>query len=353
MSETLLSREAVRERLLLIFPEGSARRGRITNLIAASTVFTALYIGAVEGADLWLGPKHVYRMTQQQAAQTDPAARAGYLTAVAAKGVQIEGQRWYQDNTRESIRDDTLREGLVQIGAVIERPGVATTAGLPRYALSAAFATLFDPALKGEALETAIQAWQASALNTGALARIAIVRRGAGTASDQVLIAFPNGETRRLKPSPSAEISKAVVEVFAPRFLRDPAVIFLSDSGAKVAMRDDDLARSIGLDIQADKDLPDIILADLGPAHPLLVFVEVVATDGPISERRKTALEALVKAAGFPAEHVAYVTAFLDRGQSAFKKAVDGLAWGSYAWFAGEPEGLVVLAARAGKLQGR
>ena len=47
-------------------------------------------------------------------------------------------------------------------------------------------------------------------------------------------------------------------------------MIFLSESGNKVVSRDDELARRIGLDIQADKDLPDIILADLGPIHPLL-----------------------------------------------------------------------------------
>ncbi|WP_369796269.1 BsuBI/PstI family type II restriction endonuclease [Brevundimonas sp. KM4] len=47
-------------------------------------------------------------------------------------------------------------------------------------------------------------------------------------------------------------------------------------------------------------------------------------------------------------EHVAYVTAFLDRSRAPFKKAVDGLAWGSYAWFAAEPERLVAFS--SGKL---
>jgi len=95
--------------------------------------------------------------------------------------------------------------------------------------------------------------------------------------------------------------------------------------------RDDRLARSIGLKIEVDKNLPDAILVDLGPEHPLLVFIEAVATDGPINDRRKAALEELANKAGFPLQHVAFVTAYLDRSGAAFKKTVDTLAWGSYA----------------------
>ena len=337
----LLTREEVHARLQVIFPDGAPNRAYLTRMLAASTVFVALYVDAIEGSGTYLGPKHVYRMTNEQAAQVDDASRAAYSAGVLRTGAHIEGRRWYQDNTREPIRDETLREGLVAIGAVTERTDLATTSSKPRYALKAGFAALFDPALAGEALQARIAAWQAEALNKGALARLAIVRRGAGVSTDQVLVTFPNGETRRMKPGPSSEITRAVVEVFAPTFLTDPAVVFLSESGNKVVARDDELARSIGLAIQADRNLPDTILVDLGPAHPLLVFIEVVATDGPISQRRKEALEELVAEAGFPAEHVAFVTAYLDRSAGPFKKTVDSLAWGSYAWFAAEPERLV------------
>ncbi len=349
----LLTREQVRERLQQVFPQGTPFRANITNLTAASTVFTALYVGAVEGSDQWLGPKHVYRMTEQQAAKTSEKARAAYVTALRGSKGQIAGTRWYADNTREGIRDDTLREGLVAIGAVVERTGVATTSSKPRYALTAGFAALFDPELAGRELEKAITGWQAAALNEGALARLAINRRGAGKAGDRVMVTYPNGETRLLKPGPSAELTKAVIEDFAPRFLAEAVVLSISESGNKVVARDDELAKSLGLNIQADKDLPDIILADTGAEHTLIVFIEVVASDGPVSERRKAALQALVKAGGFPSQHVAYVTAYLDRSAAPFKKTVNTLAWGSYAWFAAEPERLMVLSERSSKLTGQ
>lgn len=343
MPPDLLDRDGVHTRLKAIFPEGTPNRNYCTRELAASTVFAALYVEAVEGTGIFFGPKHVYRMTDKQAARTDEASRSGYASKIVGAGFQPPGKRWYSDNTREPIRDETLRDGLVALGAVIEKTDVPTTSSKPRYALDSGFAALFDPKLATSALESAISAWQSTALNPGALARIALVRKGAAVGGSNVLVMFPNGETRRMAVGPSTDITKAVIEVFAQKFLQKPAVLFVSESGNKVVSRDDDLARSIGLDIKADKNLPDTILVDLGPVHPLLVFVEAVATDGPVNERRKKALEELATKAGFPLQHIACVTAYLDRGGAPFKKTVDALAWGSYAWFVSEPDGLIEL----------
>ena len=203
-----------------------------------------------------------------------------------------------------------------------------------------------------EALEARISAWQKKHLNAGALARIAIVRRGAAAGGDHQLVTFPNGETRRMSAGPSSDISKAVIEVFAPTFLVKPGVITLSESGNKVVARDDELARAIGLTIPADRSLPDIVLVDLGPAHPLLVFVEVVHSDGPVNEARKAALLRIADQAGFGSKNVAFVTAFLDRGSATFRKAVGSLAWGSYAWFASEPNNLITLSSGSHAIEG-
>ncbi|RUV41189.1 restriction endonuclease [Mesorhizobium sp. M1A.T.Ca.IN.004.03.1.1] len=347
----LLSWEDVQVRLREIFPDGIVSdRHRLVSDVATSTIFMALYINAVEGTGIWLAPKHVYRMSDVQAALISDDERSGYAVSVMKPGGRAPGTQWYQDTTRESIRDDTLREAFVVVGAVTELATVPTTSGKGRYALQPAFAALFDPKIVANDLDAAIAAWRTKHLTKGALARIAIVKAGAGGGGDHVALTFPNGETRRMKKGPSSEITKSVIEVFAPRFMVDPAVLFVSESGNKVVARDDALAKSIGLQIKADKDLPDIVLADLAPEHPLIVFVEVVATDGPINERRKAALESVASGAGFPLEHVAFVTAYLDRGRPAFKKTVGTLAWGSFAWFAGEPEHLVRLEAN-GSLQ--
>ncbi len=332
----------IHERLQVIFPEGTSNRNYVTREIAAKTVFVMLYLGAIEGTDRWLRPDQVTRMTDQQAGSIDEAARQAWTLESMRSVGNIEG-RWYAANTREPIRDETLREGLVRMGAVKEREGLPTTSPSPRYALAGGFAALFDPALSGADLETTIQQWQKATLSRGALARVAIMRRGAVAREGRVLVNFPSGETRDMEPGPSSVISKAVVEEFAPRFLEDPGVIWLSESRNQVAPRDDRLAWAIGLTIRQDKNLPDLILVDIGPSEPLLVFVEVVATAGPVTSARQTALMTIATEAEFKEEHVVFVTAYADRGDAAFKTTASELAWRSFAWFMSEPNHIMVL----------
>ena len=195
-----------------------------------------------------------------------------------------------------------------------------------------------------------MKAWQEANLAPGALARIAIMRQGAVAGKERVLVTFPNGETRRMEPDPSSVISKAVVEDFARRFLDRPGVVWLSESRHHVVARDDELARKIGLAIQPDRNLPDVILVDLGP-YALLVFVEVVATDGLVNEARQTALMRMAADAGFREEQVAFVKAYDDRNAGAFRRSVGRLAWRSFAWFMSEPDHVMELHRGSGARQ--
>jgi len=117
----------------------------------------------------------------------------------------------------------------------------------------------------------------------------------------------------------------------------------LSESGNKVVARDEALAQSIGLEVATDRDLPDAILVDLGPSEPLIVFVEIVATDGAMTARRRDALQSLADAAGFSRRQVAFLSAYQDRASAGFKKTITALAWGSFAWCASEPDKILIL----------
>lgn len=336
----------VQARLQAIFPEGSPRRNYCVRDMAARTVFVMLYVGAVEGTATWIGPKHVVRMGDSQAADRSDAARRTYAEVIEKPGSAPPPDRWYQDNTREPIRDETLRDGLVRAGAVVTRAGLPTTSAKPRYALQSAFAGLFDPALQGQVLAVAITAWQDHHLSAAGLARVRLRGRAAAAAGTKVLVTLPNGETRQMEAGPSSIITKAVIEVFAKRFLGDPAVLWISESGNKVVQRDDALASDLGLKIESDRVLPDTILVDLAPAQPLVVFVEAVATDGPVTAARREALLELLVTAGFKPEQAAFVSAFEDRDTAAFRKAVANLAWGSFAWCLSEPDHVIAFDGR-------
>lgn len=341
-----VDRSEIHRRLQSIFPEGTPQRNYCVREMAASAVFVMLYIGAIEGTDRWLAPKHVMRMTEEQSKRQTADVRLAYRTDAMRSGFRAEGRRWYEDNSREPLRDETLRQGFITNNAVIERHGLPTTSSLPRYALQENFAALFDPVLSGRVFDEAIVNWQKDNLSAQALARTVLMRRGAVTTGEGVLVNFPNGETRRMSPGPSSIIAKAVIEDFAPRFLLNPSVLWLSESGAKIVARDDELATMINLRITADRNLPDIILVDLGSSSTqqlLLVFVEAVATDGPITPQRQAALTKIATDAGFPVSRLAFVTAYLDRSHGAFKKTIAELAWGSFAWLAAEPTQLISL----------
>lgn len=339
----MLARDAARERLGVIFPKGSPFAEWVTRAVGGDVLFAMLYVGAVEGSGRLLAPKHVYRMSNDQAAMTSDAARLEYHLETLKPRAVPRGKAWYADTSREPIRDETLRQGLVATGAVIEDRTLPTTSNKPRYALAADFAALFHPDLEGEGLERAAAARRKAHLAPGEVARVDLLRAGAGRAAEAVPVTFPNGEGRLLAAGESSVISKAVVEEFAPRFLQHPAVVWLSESGRKVVARDDVLARRIGLKIDASRNLPDIILADLGPAGLLVVFVEVVSTDGPVTDARRRDLLALTAEASLDPGQVAFVTAFMDRRHPAFRKCLGALAWNSFVWLASEPAAVIAL----------
>lgn len=329
----LLPVAQIQSRLETIFPQGLEARTYLVRNMAAKVVFVMLYGGMVEGSNRYLRPAHVYFYTDEQAGRASDAERKGWFSAATRPGFRPAGRQWYADTTREPIRDETLRYGLVSVGAVTKAAGRATTSSLGVYALKADFAALFGPSLDGAAFAAAATKWQKKHLTPAARARMALLAAGKIKKKDEVLVACPDGTVAKLSAGPSSLIAKDVIEVFAPTFMPNPALVWLSESATKVRYQDAQLAASIGLAIDAARVLPDIILANVGDSgeDTSLVFVEVVASDGPMDLERKTQLLAHVCASGFPAEQVSFGTAFEDRGDAAFRKCVARLGWGTFA----------------------
>ena len=337
-------------RLEKIFPTGSPQRQFCVREFSASTIYAMLYIGAIEGNNIYLSPKHVYRMTDEQSLLTDEASRESYRKKVLIPKAEIQGRRWYADNSREPIRDETLREGLVYLGAAFMKTDIATTSSKPRYALRRNFANLFEPTLNDEQLDLLITDWQINNLSKSALARLHLLNQTSLGNKDYVLVDYPNRETRRLAVGLSSIISKAVIEEFSRNFLENPLVLWLSESGNKVITRDDELAKKIGIEINVSKDLPDIILVDLTDSGTLIVFIEVVATDGAITDRRRESLFAITDKGNFSRSDVLFVTAYYDKSNPAFKRTIQSVVWDSIVWFVSEPKSILILKEKPIKL---
>ncbi len=337
----------IAERLPQIFPEGTEHRNYLIREMAAKTIYVMFYAGAIEGSDRWVRPSQVTDMTDEQAQLTDAENRKAWVKMMLSNKKKKPENPWYAANSREPVRDETIRTGLIPLQAVVVRQGIPTTSSKPTYALQKEFSELFSINLYGDDLDAAIESWQKRHLSKAAITRLKLMKDYGSEDSESVQIRFPDGAIRKLEPGPSSLISQAVIEEFAPRFLKKPKVLWLSESGNKVVAQDEALAKALGLQIDPSRALPDIILVDLGDdstgLEMLVVFTEVVASDGPINRQRKEILTTLATEAGFDPEHLAFLTAFLDRSSQPFKKSISELAWGSYAWFSTEPDYIIDL----------
>ena len=159
----------------MIFPKELDPRGWASGKRASQVIFVMLYGYAIEGLETWIRPTAVTDMTDKQATRTGAEERKEWLKLVqsAKRPRKVSGRRWYQENSRESIRDEALRP-LVELNAVVERRGILPTSSKPRYALARGFADLFAPRLDGEDLDQAITEWHETHLSAAAGAQRAL-----------------------------------------------------------------------------------------------------------------------------------------------------------------------------------
>lgn len=202
---------------------------------------------------------------------------------------------------------------------------------------------LFDPDLQGAALEIAIDSWRESNLDPHVLKRMALAASGVFEREGDMEVRLPNtGQVFRLPIGEASVITKAVCEVLAWRVAERPVVIHLSMSDVKKRPELAKNAEMLGLSIDPQAALPDVIIADLPKLGKLrLTFIEVVHTDGPITELRRAALLDIARKAGVPSQHVNMITAFEDRSVGIFKKRFSELANQSSVWFRTEPDMLM------------
>ena len=290
----------------------------------------------------------VIRMSDQVAVRRTSEERLAWFEAMQRSGRAVDdlyalwgiGRHapWYRDNSREGIRDETFPTWASN-GALIVDQTVPTTSSRGRYSLTKQFAALFDPALREEALEAAITAWQQNNLDAIARVRAQRQRQRARDAAG-VFVTLPGGGTQTLDVGPSSVILRGVIEEFT-RTLLDPTVIFISQSGEKVNVVDEALLHQLRLPIDQHTLLPDCLIADVDPERNELWFVEVVASDGPIHAERKQLFLGWAVSHHIAASRCRFLTAFTSRTSPEAKRALPVLARGTYAWFLDEPEGVL------------
>lgn len=331
--------DLVRARLDVIFPPSFPDRTILIGEMSARMVFVSLYGGFLEGTNTWFRPSTVIRFSPEQGAKTLDLDRAKWASLCQTPGFEAFGKPWYADNSREPLRDDLIRNRAMPIGIIIKRQGVPPTSPAPIYALANAFAALFDPVLTGSALGAAIDTWQSHHLDPMTLKRMKLLAGGVSAKTGQVTVTLPTtGKSLRLAAGDASTITKDVCEVMSVNSLSKPVIVHVSLSDQKTFPELKGEADAVGLKLDPSAELPDVVMVDIGQTKGMtVVFVEVVHSDGAITELRAKALLRIAQGAGIPPEDVIMVTAFEDRSAPAFKKRVSELARGSWVWFRSEP----------------
>ncbi len=334
----------VQDRLQSIFPPQFERRALLVGDLCARAVFVFLYGGFIQGSGRFLRPSHIYLFTDEQAQRTDDDERLAWVASASTFGFRPPGKRWYADTSRETLRDDLIRNRLLVLGVVHRLLNVPTTSSRPIYFLPEHFAALFHPLVTGAALESEIDKWRSAHLDPAVLSRMRLRQAHLVSDAGDVLIDMPDRSRVRIRGGPSSSLMKGIVEQFAPRYFKQAAVLWLSGSDRKTWPQFVETAAAVGLHFSASEELPDLILADLSSESlPRFVFCEIVATDGAVTAQRKKALLRLVEKSSIPVEQVEFLTAFADRDAPAFRKNFGRLAEDTLAWFESEPGLLIRL----------
>lgn len=159
--------------------------------------------------------------------------------------------------------------------------------------------------------------------------RVSEVRR-----SYRVSLRLPSGDELSLGPGRHNQLIRAVVEEFSPRFLRDPVVLYVGDTGNKTLLVRETELRALGIELDAHGQLPDVVLLDR--ERNWLVLVEAVTSHGPVSETRHRYLRELFASAS---AGLVYLTAFPNKARLA--RHIAEIGWETEVWVADDPDHLV------------
>jgi hypothetical protein len=150
----------------------------------------------------------------------------------------------------------------------------------------------------------------------------------------KVPVTLPDGSKIELSPGLHNELQRLIIEEFAPRFAQGAVVVYLGDTAQKRLIVASKTLNDLNIPEMNHEKLPDVVLYD--ERRGWLFLIEAVMTHGPVSPKRHTELEVMLK--DCPATRV-YVTAFMDF--AGFKKYASEIVWESEVWIAGFPDHMI------------
>lgn len=232
----------------------------------------------------------------------------------------------YSENSRETIRDDTVTP-LCNI-AVLEHNGAKSQSEKSAYRLTKEFAMLLRAyGTEGwqEEVDFYLLTHQTYEEKYSQIRQI-----------DKGMSVTYNGEEFQLKRSPHNKLQVAILEDFAPTFVSGAKLLYIGDTKKRELVKDYKLLEQLNVKVLDHAMLPDIILYQ--EEKRWLVFVEAYTSTGELTVERVEKIKEYCKECP-PDIQIIFVTAF-----SSLKKCQQKLlsiAWDTEIWVAEEPTHMI------------
>lgn len=244
--------------------------------------------------------------------------------------IAVECGHQYAPNTRETIRDETVRffldAGLVEKN--FDDPNRPTNSPRTNYRVTDAAHAL----VRSVGEPTFPRELERYRIARGKVADYVASRQNAA----RPVVLLPDGEGYvELSPGGQSGLIQAIIEEFCPRFASGARVLIVDDTTHPfVATPQNDLEKKV-IDAFGQSDAkPDVVLI----AHCGLFVIEACQSGGPIDDIRLGFLRGALAEVDMPLH---FITCFESR--RAMAKYLSQLAWGTDAWCADEPNCIVAL----------
>ena len=234
----------------------------------------------------------------------------------------------YAPNTRETIRDDTVKH-FVESGLLVRNPDVPT-----RPTNSGNTVYQIEPSALALVRTFGTPVWTKSLRDYLASREEILKELSRGRFLTRIPVKFPSGEEITLSPGGQNPLIKTVIEVFCPRFAPGATIVYVGDAENKFQHFHADYLAAVGVTIEPSAKMPDVVAHDTN--RDWLLLIEAVTSTGVVDGKRRKELKDLFS--GYK-RGLVFVTAFDDRTTMA--RFLGQVSWETEVWVASDPDHLI------------
>lgn len=234
----------------------------------------------------------------------------------------------YAENTRESIRKETLHQ-FVDQGLVLQNPDdPSRPPNSPHWC--------YQISREGLKLLKSFGSsrWERN-LATYLLKYPSLMERNQmARGMSKTPLVLPSGALVHLSTGSHSELIRDIVEEFGERFVTNGQVLYIGDTGNKSIVFEKEALLLLGVDLEERGKLPDVIL--YSKDKNWLFLIESVTSVGPVDGKRHRELASLFSSSS---AGLVFVTVFPDK--VLFARFVADISWETEVWIRDHPDHLI------------